>query len=323
MCFPTGKHTRAALTTTSEQMIPRPTRGGWQVASPAKLNLTLNILGKRPDGFHDIHSAMIRIGLYDTIRMSTVTGDAKITLTVDDRRRRRSDPMPIDHRNLIVRALTELQNEYNVTFGGQIHLTKRIPSQAGLGGGSSNAAAALVLGNRAWELDRSTKELSELAARIGSDVPFFLANSPSLCEGLGNVTTPIGGMPKTHFVVAHPPIGLATQDVYGRYSVTAPKRHLAPLSLNMNPRRLGQLLCNDLQSAAEALTPWIRKLKQIFARLDLVGHQMSGSGTAYFGICRSATQARRVAGYLNSQKVGDVFYVRNLIYENTTHPSSA
>lgn len=295
-------------------MIARTNQGEWEVVSPAKLNLTLNILGKRPNGFHDIHSAMTRIDIFDTIRMLMIADDTKITLNVDDRRRRQSDPVPTDHRNLIVRALRELQDKYNVCFGARVHLTKRIPSQAGLGGGSSNAAAALVLANKAWDLNRSAKELSEVAVGIGSDVPFFLADSPSLCEGLGEISTPLGGMPKTHFVIVHPPIGLATQDVYGRYSGTEPKRHLAPLSLNKNPRRLGQLLCNDLQSAAEALTPWIRKLKMIFARLDLDGHQMSGSGTAYFGICRSANQARRIAGYLKNQELGDVFLVRNLVY---------
>lgn len=298
-------------------MIARQKKDGvWEVSSPAKLNLTLNVLKKRADGYHDIHSVMTRIDLCDTLTMSMNGGSPNIELTVDDRRKRcqgrRLDPVPTDGKNLIVRAMRAIQSRCDVQSGARVHLTKRIPSQAGLGGGSSNAAAALILANKIWGLDLPKKDLCEIAVPIGSDIPFFLGPSPALCEELGDKTTPMGGG-RADFVVVHPPIGLATADVYGRYSVIRSKRFFTPLSLNTDPRRLGSLLCNDLQAAAEELTPWIGKVKQVFARLDLAGHQMSGSGTAYFGICRSAKHARRIAGYLRNQNLGDVFLSRSQI----------
>ena len=304
-------------------MFARLKQGVWEVSSPAKLNLTLNVLSKRSDGFHDIHSVMTRIDLFDTIAMSTYDSDTEIRLTVDDRRKRRPgrrlDPVPTDDRNLIVRAIRELQSRFDVQSGAKVQLTKRIPSQAGLGGGSSNAAAAFVLANRMWGLDLDAGELSDIAVGIGSDIPFFLGPSPALCEGLGEQITPMGGLPKTHFVVIHPPIGLATADVYGRYFKKQAKRSSAPLPLNTYPHRLGSSLCNDLQPAAEELTPWIGRIKRVFANLDLAGHQMSGSGTAYFGICRSASHARRIAGYLRNQNLGDIFLARSQIANRGSH----
>lgn len=304
-------------------MFARSKHGGWEISSPAKLNLTLDVLGKRSDGFHDIHSVMTRIDLFDTISMSTSDSNTEIVLTVDDRRKRhlgrQLDPVPTDDRNLIVRAIRELQNRFDVQSGAKVQLTKRIPSQAGLGGGSSNAAAAFILANKMWRLDLDAGELSKIAVGIGSDIPFFLGHSPALCEGLGERITPMGGMANSHFVIIHPPIGLATADVYGRYSKKHPKRFSAPLPLNTCPYRLGSLLRNDLQPAAEGLTPWIGRLKQVFAKLDLAGHQMSGSGTAYFGICRNASHARRVAGYLRNQNLGDVFLARNQIVRSGSH----
>lgn len=298
-------------------MITKNKHGVWEARSPAKLNLTLNILGKRSDGFHDIHSVMTRIDLYDSIFMSVTETVREISLTVDDRRKRHPsrqlDPVPTDERNLIIRALKELQNQSGCDSGMRVHLTKRIPSQAGLGGGSSNAATAMGMANRIWNLKIDRAELSEIAAKLGSDIPFFLGDSPAICEGLGEIATPLGGIPKINFVIVHPPFGLATADVYGRYSSSAPKRLSTPPLGTFRTHRLGALLCNDLQPAAEAIAPGITRLKQLFASFDLVGHQMSGSGSAYFGICRSASHARRVAGHLRNRNTGDVFVAQTVV----------
>lgn len=283
--------------------------------SPAKLNLTLDILGKRPDGYHDIHSLITRINLYDSLTLQP-TDRASIELTVDDQRRRNGhelDPIPTGETNLVVRALRYLKQYSGSSAGCAIHLTKRIPSQAGLGGGSSNAATALSLANRAWKLGLSFKDLKAVGAHIGSDVPFFLSDSPSICKGRGEKTTPMGGvLPALYFVLLNPSFGLSTGAVFGRYSMSRSQR-LSHIPSDINClHRLGKLLSNDLESAAKELTPWIGDTEKLFDCFGLLGHQLTGSGTTYFGICRNAAHARRVAGKLRNRKRGDVYLVRNL-----------
>lgn len=283
--------------------------------SPAKLNLTLDVIRKRADGFHDIRSLMTRINLYDSLTLQPNAHNS-IELTVDDRRRRNGrilDPIPTGPTNLVVQALHELKQYSGFSAGGVLHLTKRIPSQAGLGGGSSNAATALMLANHAWELDLTIDALMEVGERIGSDVPFFLSDSPSICEGRGEKTTKLGGPAgRVHFVLLKPPFGLSTARVFGRYSGGRSQRISHIPSDIACLHRLGKLLSNDLQEAAKELTPWIGETERLFDRLCPLGHQMTGSGTAYFGVCRSAAHARGLAGKLRNRKLGDVYLVRNV-----------
>ncbi len=222
--------------------------------------------------------------------------------------------LPQGRGNLVVRAVELLRLRAGVDCGATMRLVKRIPTAAGLGGGSSDAAAALMAANDAWGLGWTRHELAKAAAELGSDVPFFLAGGPAVCRGRGERVEPISGWAALNFVVVHPPAGLATASVYGVCRPAATPRAVTPLLEALAKgswKRIGRLLLNRLQPAAETLSPWIERLRDIFAREDILGHGMSGSGTSYFGFCRHASHARRIARRLQANGVGSVFAVRS------------
>ena len=191
---------------------------------------------------------------------------------------------------------------------------KRIPAAAGLGGGSSDAAAALVAANEGWRLGRSREELAAWAAELGSDVPFFLAGSSAVCRGRGERVEPVVEFGAMSFVVVYPPEGLSTAAVYGACRPAEEARSSRPLLEALKRgdwRQAGRRLWNRLQPAAEALSPWVGRLREEFSRLDCLGHGMSGSGTAYYGLYRHARQAQRSARRLQAKGLGAVFAVRS------------
>jgi 4-diphosphocytidyl-2-C-methyl-D-erythritol kinase len=194
-------------------------------------------------------------------------------------------------------------------------LVKRIPSAAGLGGGSSDAAAALRLANSLWDLNWSTERLSEVAAEIGSDVPFFLGDGPALCRGRGERVEPVRGMRPLDFVIVKPPHDLSTADVYRAHAELANKVTSAAASSHkhgaFSARNSLDWMANRLESAAASLSPWIERLRAMFDSLGFLRHQLSGSGTAYFGVCRHAAHARRLATILRVRQLGLVYATRS------------
>jgi 4-diphosphocytidyl-2-C-methyl-D-erythritol kinase len=188
-------------------------------------------------------------------------------------------------------------------------LTKRIPSASGLGGASSDAAAALVAANLGWRLAWPRERLAEVAAEIGSDVPFFLTRGAAICRGRGERIEPIEPG-RLYVVVVRPPVGLSTPRVYLACQPTASPvgcERVAAALRRGQVAAVARMLNNRLEESAATLTTWIGRLRQEFSRLDVLGHQMSGSGSSYFGICRHARHARRVAARLRSRGVGMVF----------------
>jgi 4-diphosphocytidyl-2-C-methyl-D-erythritol kinase len=295
---------------------------GIVIQTPAKLNLFFEVLGKRSDGYHEIETLMCPIGWYDTLCFRETSSE---DLELECQRGSAAghplagdgsgfEEVPRDGKNLVWRAVDLVRRRTGRRQGARLRLIKRIPTAAGLGGGSSDAAAALVAANRGWKLGLSLPELASLAAELGSDVPFFLQRGPAVCRGRGERIEPASGLGWMNFVVARPPEGLATAAVYGVCRPAASPRPLQPLldALRQgNARQAGRLLFNRLQAAAEQLSPWIARLGRLLAGEDCLGHGMSGSGTAYFGLFRSALQARRVARRLLARGVGCVIAVRS------------
>jgi len=209
--------------------------------------------------------------------------------------------------NLVLKAVHQLAQAAGVEPRGSFQLVKRIPIQAGLGGGSSNAAAALLLANKAWKINYSRQRLAQLAAGLGSDVPFFLGSGPAICRGRGEQVDPIAGLPRLHLIIIKPPVGLSTPKVFEQLSVStqsASERQTtsaARLTLLVEALRkgavaeAGQWMVNRLETAADQLSPWIAQLRGLFSHLGCWAHFMTGSGTAYVGVMRSARQARIVA----------------------------
>jgi len=303
------------------------------VHAPAKLNLFLEVIAKRPDGFHEIETLMAAISLYDTLVVSPET-EEKITLrwrwadgiearTVAARRTGRDavgGALPEETQNIVWRAAERLGARAGVRRGAHIDLVKRIPTEAGLGGASSDAAAALVGLNLVWQIGWNRSRLAEMAAELGSDIPFFLgAAAPgaalAVCRGRGECVEPVTGIPRLDFVVVRPPGGLATASVYQQCRPAAAPRSSRLLLTALHDGgglTAGKRLFNRLQDAAETLSPWIARTRRAFAQLDCLGHQMSGSGTSYFGLCRNAKHARRLLGLVRSAGLGQVYHAATI-----------
>ncbi len=295
------------------------TAEGVEIQAPAKLNLFFEVLAKRNDGYHEIESLMCPIDLYDTLRFrENSTGQLELkcrrVFGAGGPSSRGFDQVSEGPDNLVMKAIELVRRRTGVQRGATLRLIKRIPAAAGLGGGSSDAAAALAAANVGWSLNRPPEELMEWAAEIGSDVPFFLVGGPAICRGRGEKITPVAELGTFHGVVVRPPEGLSTAAVYGdcRPAATPRKVGLLVEALRQGDwKQVRGQLWNRLQPAAERLSPWIRRLQEAFSEESFLGHGMSGSGTSYFGLCRHARHARRLARRLEANGLGVVFAVRS------------
>jgi 4-diphosphocytidyl-2-C-methyl-D-erythritol kinase len=294
------------------------------VHAPAKLNLFLDVFNRRSDGYHDLATLMVPVRLYDSLSFESVTPavGSRSEIQFSLRTREPHHNIPADAANLVVRALELLRMRSGCELGARVELIKRIPSAAGLGGGSSDAAAALRVANRAWQIDWDTAKLSSLAAELGSDVPFFLEPGAAICRGRGERVERLPPTMPVHVVILKPPTALATAEVYqaldqlpgtGDHLVRT-EQCLASLAAALRHGAVDQLrrwMLNRLQAAAAVLSAWVDQVQAAFAELDFLGHQLSGSGSAYFGICRHAQHARRLAAVLKSLQLGNVFVTRS------------
>jgi 4-diphosphocytidyl-2-C-methyl-D-erythritol kinase len=266
--------------------------GSVVVAAPAKLNLFLELRNKRPDGYHDLESLMVAVNLFDTLEVGLRT-DGLIELECDP------PGLPTGPENLVYKAAEKLRAKANrPDLGASIRLVKRIPMQAGLGGGSSDAAAALLALNHLWKLDLSESELAAVAAEVGSDVAFFLTLPAAWCTGRGEMVSPERASRSFDVVLVCPPVGVATAAVYRAVKVPSD-----PVSGDAaraafragDPDALGAALFNRLQPAAVHLAPVVETVYRRLAGLNPAGCLMSGSGSAVFALCRDFRDAERVA----------------------------
>jgi 4-diphosphocytidyl-2-C-methyl-D-erythritol kinase len=261
----------------------------------AKVNLVLEVLGKRPDGYHELSTVMQAVDLFDRL---TVEAAATITLET-------SEPaLPTDDRNLVMRAARLLREAAGVDAGARIVLDKRIPVAAGLGGGSSDAAATLWGLNRLWGLRWRRERLVEVAVKLGMDVPFFLGRGRALGTARGEVISPLPGIGGYAMVLVNPGVGLSTQEVYGR----VPKGWRAEAEgtrrmLDALKRRSGvgvaAALTNHLERWVEPVMPVIGQMKAALLAAGALGAAMSGSGPTVFGLARSLDQARQIQRRVN------------------------
>ncbi|ADV64284.1 4-diphosphocytidyl-2C-methyl-D-erythritolkinase [Isosphaera pallida ATCC 43644] len=272
--------------------------------APAKLNLFLEVTTRRDDGYHAIETLMVTLDWYDLL---TARDDPSglVRLTCDD------PGLPTDATNLVVRAAEAIRRDLGVTRGVAFHLSKAIPSESGLGGGSSDAASALLLLRTLWGLeDRlGPVRLAELAAGLGSDVPFFLTGGAAVCRGRGELVEPIA-CPRYWFVVVRPPFGIATTRVYHGLELPARPTPIGPVQeafLSGDPEALGGLLFNRLQPRAERLAPGLGRVRHALDELiphDCVGALMSGSGSACFALARTRDHAYAAAARLLERHPG-------------------
>lgn len=280
----------------------------------AKVNLFLEILGKRADGFHEIATLMLAVNLGDELTFHPTT-DETVRLTTD------VPGLSVGPDNLVLKAAELLRRETGCRRGAAIHLQKRIPWAAGLGGGSSDAAATLRGLNRLWGLQVPTSELRRMAGQIGSDVPFFVEGQAAWATGRGEIITPVTVGTAFDLVLVKPEMGLGTADVYRRLTVptTPVSGTLAEESLkNGDVEQLGQALFNRLQEPAFTLAPVVADWHRRLCEYKTAGALMSGSGSCLFVLCRNTEEARQVADDLSSGLASEgvekarVFQVRSL-----------
>ena len=242
------------------------------VLAPAKLNLFLHITGRRTDGYHLLQSVFMLIDWYDTLHFE-LRNDGQIS------REDLNVLLPPD--DLITRAARLLQQSTGTALGAHIAIEKSIPAQAGMGGGSSDAATCLLALNKLWGLGLSVKQLAEMGLKLGADVPFFLHGHNAWVEGVGEIMAPIS-LPPAQFVVVKPPEGLETAKIFGSEAL---KRDTKPATISVfaaDPYGFGH---NDLQPVAQRLCPQISDAiawLESASLASVVKGRMTGSGSAVF-----------------------------------------
>ncbi len=278
-----------------------------EVLAPAKVNLFLELISRRADGYHELETVMVKIGLSDRMQFRRRSDD-QTTLSIrtacGSRHQKASDQIASDSSNLVWRAIDALRQATGRTFGLDVRLDKRIPVGAGLGGGSSDAASTLLALNRWFQLGLTPEELMQIGSQLGSDVPFFLSGGAGLCTGRGERVKELRTRGRGWFVVAMPPVGLRTGDVYGRASISQGQHSSHQICEAMRTGRIpaiGKFMRNRLQGAAASISHWIERLASEFDRVSAAGHQMSGSGSSYFGLFGSRFAAQNAARILRSR----------------------
>ncbi len=302
-------------------MVPCKVGSAWEILAPAKLNLYLEVLGRRPDGFHELETLMVPVRIYDHLRWSDAPTNSqrcelrvRQAISVGEGDREKLPLGDSSSDNLVLRAAELLARNAGVASRGVFELVKRIPIQAGMGGGSADAAAALLLANAAWGINYPRSQLIKLAAELGSDVPFFVHSVPAICRGRGEQVEAVGRMPRLHFVVVKPPVGLPTGAVFSKLesatsrSPIASGEQVAQLVESLQRGALsgaGKWMTNRLEAAAGQISPWIGRLRETFGAEGLVGHAMTGSGSAYFAIARSTHHAKSLARKFAGMNLGN------------------
>jgi len=288
--------------------------GAVSVTAPAKINLCLGVGPAREDGFHTLATVYQAIGLYDQVTVSAAD-DLSVTVRADPRLS--VDEVPTDETNIAVRAAVLLAKHHGIDRSVAITIDKGIPVAGGMAGGSADGAASLLACDHLWNLGTAREELLELAAELGSDVPFALVGGTAIGSGRGEVVTPLMTRGEYWWVVLESAVGLSTPAVYREFDLmheVSPARppeipdELISALRRHDVEALGSHLSNDLQQAALRLRPELgRGLEQ--GRLESAhGAILSGSGPSCLFLCEGRAHAMQVAGGLNSQNLGPVSF---------------
>ncbi len=268
--------------------------------APAKLNLYLRVLGRRPDGYHELDTLFERIDLADELTFAPQPDGLHLTCS--------DSSLSCGEDNLVLQAARLLQQVTGHHGGAVMHLAKRIPIAAGLGGGSSDAAATLVGLNQVWHLGLDQAALTGLGARLGADVPFFLQPAPfAIARGRGDVCEPLPVTCRLAHVLAIPAARVSTSEVYatGHFGLTpdTPSSSIVAHALRNGPALAGlaEGLWNDLEPEAIRRCPSSASCQVVLRELGCLGARVTGSGPAVFGLCRDVAHAHEVAAHVRER----------------------
>lgn len=272
----------------------------------AKINWVLRVLGRRPDDYHELRTIFQTITLHDRLTFARRRDD-RLHLTCD------APEIPVDEKNLIHRAATLLRLRHGIKSGASIHLEKRIPAEGGLGGGSSDAAVALLGLARLWEIETNGRELALIGASLGADVPFFLTGGTALGVGLGTEVTPLGEVTAEHLLVVTPEAKVSTAEAYKALNQPALTKADGDIILSIScadaqtPGSLHDALYNDFERVIFRLEPEIERAKNALISAGARGALLAGSGSSVFGIFDKEEVRERAEGSLKDETRWRVF----------------
>ncbi len=272
----------------------------------AKINWRLRVLGRRADGYHELRTIFQTVTLHDRLTFAA-RDDDRLRLTSD------SPEIPLDETNLILRAAAALRSARGVQRGASIHLEKIIPVEAGLGGGSSNAAVALLGLARLWEMETSLEELTSIGTKLGADVPFFLTGGTALGTGLGTEITPLDDVSAEHLLIVKPEAKVSTAEAYR--ALNSPALTKAGGDVNLSISRADEqftdscpiALHNDFEPVVFNLKPEIERARDALLRVGARRALLAGSGSSVFGVFDKRETRERAAGALKGEGRWHIF----------------
>lgn len=276
--------------------------------APAKINLGLDILGKRPDGLHELEMVMASIDLADRLYLEEIP-ENKIIIETN------KAFLPTDKKNHVYEALELVKERFEIKQGLRVKIHKEIPVAAGLGGGSTDSAAALRAVNRLWNLGLSVKELASLGAEVGSDVPYCVYGQTSLVEGFGEKVTPIAPMPQCWVVVVKPRMSVSTRTIFAKIVMEDLYHPDIPALVSAIEENDYQKMTQNLGNSMEVVTikkhPIIQQLKDRMLKYGADAAMMSGSGPTVYALCHKYSRAKHVFNALKGF-CDEVYLVRTL-----------
>ncbi|MCP4374354.1 MAG: 4-(cytidine 5'-diphospho)-2-C-methyl-D-erythritol kinase, partial [Deltaproteobacteria bacterium] len=272
--------------------------------------LFLEILGKRDDGFHEIETIMQEIDLVDSLRFEGIEKGVRLECSNRD--------IPVDEDNLVCKAARLIQDECGINKGVSINLEKNIPVGAGLGGGSSDAATTLRALNLLWDIGLSDEELMVFAGKLGSDIPFFIKGKTALCCGRGEKITPVESKNRMDYIIIFPHVSISTETIYKnlRIDLTKKRKDVSFFSNALKHSEvtgIGSLLFNRLEEVIFATYPDLLHVKSSLEHFNFCGLSVSGSGSAFFGLCNDRHQAEVIKNKVELSGIGNVFVATNII----------
>ena len=281
-------------------------RASIEILAPAKLNLYLNIVGLRPDGYHELLSVFTPVSLYDILKIDKI--DSGVDLYWDGR------ALEDKKGNLVYRAALCFFEKTGINKGARIRVSKKIPISSGLGGGSSDAASTLKALNRLWGNPLSKKELKSIALSLGADVPFFLLQKPAIVRGIGEILEPIDAFPDAWYIIVTPRLMVSTAWAYKNFKLDLTKIKNQDIITRFSKKIFenSDLLSNDLESVTFKRHPFLEEIKTSLVKLGAFNALMTGSGPSVFGIFRSYEEAFKASKIFELQKNCDVFLVEGL-----------
>ena len=286
-----------------------------QLKAYAKINLGLDVVRRREDGYHEVRMVMQTVQLYDKLTLNVLEED-------DIRIKTNVDFLPVDESNLVYKAIKMLKDKYNIKQGMEIDLFKCIPVAAGMAGGSTDCAAALVGASRLFGLNLSNQDLMELGVKLGADVPYCIMRGTALSEGIGEVLTQLSPMPECFILIAKPPISVSTKLVYEHLDIAGVQKH-PDIDGMVQAIKEGSLtgITERMENVLETVTipayPVIEEIKNVMKEQGAMNALMSGSGPTVFGIFESEEAAQQAKKQIRKQKLANQVYV----VEPFTHTS--